>query len=1001
MIKTTYHIHGIFLLIISLLIIGSSCQNQNKLPSHPDFNHHIRPILSNNCYTCHGPDPSSREAGLRLDNHEGATKILESGKQAIVPGNPKASELIKRISSHDPDNQMPPPEAKKQLTEKEIQLLSKWIEQGAEWKEHWAFISPEIPQKFEYQSLHDNIDYLIDQKIASKNLTKSPKSERSALIRRLYYTLTGLPPSPENVKAFLNDDAPNAYEKIVDEVLASPHFGEHWARHWMDLMRYAESKGHEFDFTIGGAWRYRDYLIRAFNQDLPYDELVKEHLAGDQVTPRFHPTENYNEAQLATAFYAFGEGKHGPVDLKIDEAERIDNIIDVTTKSFQGMTVACAKCHDHKFDPLPTTDYYALYGILESARFTPVAARTTFQDLEAVDSIELVEAAIRKLIAKENGVDLDKPSAVQTSFQNEPQEESNIIKEERGKKIIGDFRDGSLDNWFLDGLAFGKRNAIGEPIFDNNGRLLKFENGKASSKILGKGLQGMLRSPNFTIKDKTLTVKAKGKDAAIRVVIDNFQLIQWPIYGELEKMVEGEDWRTYSFDLKMWEGRKAYVEILSGYYEKHQYIIPGDAWVEVEWAVLSEKPVTSIAQKAYASPKATSLNKIESALKLWANRKVTSQRNAFLNHQLQTGNLKRTYPKLKNLLDTKIRLAKSLYDSTFVMGVTEGNMVESPVFVRGNTNSLSEEKMPHGFLTALKSPEHFDSKNSRLALAEVITDTENPLTARVMVNRIWHHLFGRGIVETVDNFGMQGKLPTHPELLDYLSVEFMKSDWSIKHLIREIVLSETFQGSTKASSNCNLKDPENLYLSHFPVRRLWAESIRDGILTVTGNLNTQQFGEPIPIHLTQFMEGRGRPTSGPLDGDGRRSVYNSVRRNFLNPMLLAFDMPVPFSTFGKRNVSNVPAQSLTLMNDPFVQEQAARWAAELICYESAEERIETIYWNAFSRAPDQKELERALEFLKTQATVYQLEKDGWKNDHQVWTDFCHAIFNMKEFIFLL
>ncbi len=990
-----------------LLYNFSACSSDLSIPEHPDFNYHIRPILSNNCYTCHGPDPSSREAGLRLDNFEGATTVLESGKQAIVPGDPKASELIKRITTSDHEDQMPPPEAKKQLTNREIKLLEKWIEQGAEWKEHWAFIPPKMPQELESQSIQKNIDQLINQKLLEENLAPAPRANRNALIRRLYYSLTGLPPAPEQVKQFIQDETPNAYERLVNEVLDSPHFGEHWTRHWMDLVRYAESRGHEYDFTIGGAWQYRDYLIRAFNEDLPYDQLIREHLAGDLTTPRLHPTEHFNEAPLGTAFYAFGEGKHGPVDLKVDEAERIDNIIDVTTKTFQAMTVACARCHDHKFDPLPTTDYYSMYGILESARFTPIAARTTTQVLEARDSIHLVEAAIRRIIARENGINSDAPKTVKTNFQNKPKTDGvknhlNLKrKHKEGITILGDFRNGTLNGWYSDGLAFDGRNAMGKPVFDAQNRLKKLETGKASSKILSKGIQGALRSPNFIINDSFLIVKAKGKDSDIRVIIENFQLIQAPIYDGLEKRVNNEAWREYRFDLSMWQGQKAYVEVLSGYYENQQYQIPKDAWVEVEWVVLHN---ASLKQPVNLNNIGGNLNlppKLNSAVTSFAAQKSTPSEISYLNKQFQNGKIKRTYPQLKKLLKTQKRLAAALYDSTFVIGITSGDKVESPVFERGSTKTLSKEKRPHGFLTVLKSPHGFSSNNGRMGLAEAIVDPKNPLTARVMVNRIWHHLFGRGIVETVDNFGLQGKLPSHPELLDYLAIEFVKSDWSIKNMIRAIVLSEAFQRTTLAGQKNLEEDPENVWLSHYPVQRLEAESIRDGILATSGNLKKIQFGEPIPVHLTEFMDGRGKPRSGPLDGKGRRSVYNSIRRNFLNPMLLVFDMPVPFSTFGKRNVSNVPAQSLTLMNDPFVQQQAECWAAELLCMEGVENRIEAIYWSAFSRAPNEKEMEEAEKFMENQAQEYHFNNNSWQNDHQIWSDFCHAIFNMKEFIFLI
>ena len=283
-------------------------------------------------------------------------------------------------------------------------------------------------------------------------------------------------------------------------------------------------------------------------------------------------------------------------------------------------------------------------------------------------------------------------------------------------------------------------------------------------------------------------------------------------------------------------------------------------------------------------------------------------------------------------------------------------------------------------------------------------DPANPLTARVMINRLWHHVFGRGIVETVDNFGAQGSLPSHPELLDYLALRFVESRWSVKSILREMVLSDAFQRSTLASDGVSEEDPTNMLLSHYPVRRLEAESIRDGLLAVSGRLNPTMFGPPVPIHLTEFMEGRGKPEiNGPLDGDGRRSIYIALRRNFLSPMMLAFDMPIPFSAFGARNVSNVPAQSLTMLNDEFVAEQSRVWGISLMTqpHPDMKSRIEHVYRKAFSRLPDSEELAEAESFLIAEAEYLGIPREDIMVTPEVWIEYCHVIFNQKEFIFLI
>ena len=980
------------------LFLWESCREDNltTIPDHPDFNFDIRPILSENCFLCHGPDVSTREADLRLDIKEGATAILKSGNTAIVSGHPEKSELIRRITCLEEEERMPPIETKKKLTKREIDLLKKWIEQGAEWQLYWAFIAPsktKLPAGYQGNTM----DWFINEKLDGINLKPAKEADKNSLIRRLSYLLIGLPPTSEEVMFFENDHSEDAYEKLVDRLLSSSHFGERWARHWMDLVRYADTRGHEYDFPVIGAWHYRDYLIRAFNADVPYNQFIKEHLAGDLLeNPRFHPTENVNESALATAFFAMGEGTHSPVDIKKDEADRIDNMIDVTSKTFQGMTLACARCHDHKFDPLPTADYYSLYGILESTRFSLVPARSGLQALALVDSIEQYKKAVRELVA---GLNDDPKKAIAMPISNTG-EETGFFKNNR-VEVIGNFRNGSLSGWFSSGIAFGNKNALGDPVFDfEKNKITHFKKAMASSQIYGKGVHGVLRSPTFTINKDRILVRAAGNEATLRIVIDNFQLIQDPIYGGLEKQLLAEDWKGFEMDVSMWKGHKAYIEIMPGRYvakngKYHHFDIKKEAWVEVEYAVAFDDEKSMMNSPVLKNKKFP----YKKVMKDWVNGNPSLNSIYILNKKLRTNGLKYNNSSVASLFYKIDSLSNLLCDSTFVVGVTDGDVVFSSIFIRGDHKQLGDEKQPHGHLTALDGfYERFPQKGSgRMALANAIAHPENPLTARVMVNRIWRHLFGRGIVETVDNFGLQGKLPTHPELLDHLAVSFMENGWSVKKMIRQIVLSETFKRSTNASSKSKKQDPQNLLLQHFPIRRLEAEAIRDGILATSGRLDTTMFGEPFDVYLTGFLEGRGRPPqSGEVDGDGRRSIYQTIRRNFLPQFMMAFDMPTPFSTFGKRNTSNVPAQSLALMNDPFVKGQAEFWAKRLMEKEmKLENRIEKIYLTAFARKPKKEELKEAVHFFEEQKDLNE-GKEEW----QIWADYCHAVFNMKEFIFL-
>jgi hypothetical protein len=940
-------------LCCSLLVYWGCRRIENNMSATVDFNYHIRPILVQKCYLCHGPDAGSRKANLRLDTYEGATALLKSGNRAIDIKHTEKSMMLFRINHKDPEMIMPTPDSKWILTKKEKKQLEKWIHQGADWKPHWAFIAPEA-QNISGKSKHP-IDYFIDKELENQGLSPVEEASKNSLIRRVSFLLTGLPPSPAEVQSFLVDSSPDAYAKMVDKYLDSPHFGERWARHWMDLVRFAETKGHEFDYAIPGAWRYRDYLIRAFNADVPYQQLIKEHLAGDLLPqPRINKKEKINESQLGTLFFAFPEGTHSPVDIRKDEADRIDNLIDVTGKSFLGLTVSCAKCHDHKFDPISTKDYYALYGVMEGTRFTP-ASPYIYETKKRFERLKGVHDSIKNLVLMNRIDQFSRNDGLSTT-----------------DAVLGNFTGPDLNHWKSDGLAFTNETTLGDPLFNKNGILIGFSQGMASSKRLAKGVFGALRSPDFVIDKNYIGVFASGNKATIRIIIDNFQLISYPIYGGLTKQVDNEKMDKYLFDVSRWKGHKAYVEILPGIFENHIFNMPKNAFVEVKYVIsFNDKWI----EPPIFSPK-------------WNARKSPDIK------------------KIKAYLDSKEYYQAGFPDSTeFISSITEGFGKNSHVFIRGNHKDLSKEKVTRSFLSAVSTGKYNlnVSGSGRLALAEAISDKDNPLTYRVFVNRVWHHLFGKGIVETVDNFGLQGKLPSHPALLDYLALSFVNEGYSLKKLIRKIVLSETFKRTTKGKKSAEKKDPYNHYLSYYPLRRLDAESLRDAMLSVSENMNPTLFGESVPVHITPFMNGRGKPrTSGPMDGAGRRSIYVEVRRNFLDPFMSAFDRPIPFSTFGKRTVTNVPAQALILMNDPFVHHQAGVMAKTMNekGISGFTERMNWIYQRAFSRNPSEEELNSARALYESLKKKLQ-GMDKKLTEELCWKEVVHTHFNLKEFIYLL
>jgi hypothetical protein len=906
---------------VLLAVAGSSPARADESVNEEFFERKVRPILVDRCLECHGKD--KQKGGLRLDARESMLKGGDNGP-AVAPGDAGKSLLVQFIR-YDGDIKMPP---KGKLADEEIAVLTKWVAGGAPWpagtgvvqvgprksfdaearaRALWSFQPvrrPPVPEIANLKSQISNpIDAFLLQKLKEKGLSFAPPAGKRALLRRVSFDLIGLPPTPEEIEAFLNDRSPNAYEKVVDRLLASPHYGERWGRHWLDLVRYAETHGHEFDYEIPGAWRYRDYAVRAFNADVPYDQFLTEHIAGDLLPKsRIDSATGTNESLTATAFWWLGEAKHSPVDSRAEYADRIDNQIDVFGKAVLGLTLACARCHDHKFDPISTRDYYALFGVLASSRYS-------LADISD-------PAPIVKALAEINPT----ATSIPDSIASLPEDAS----------VFERFGNGWRDRWDASGLAFRPETGGGFP-----------HSGRESEK-----LTGALRSPTFVIDRPYLAVRVAGRGGQARIILNGLQLIKNPIYGGLAQSVNhGEDWHWVVFDLKMWKGQPAYFELLDN----------GGGWAAISGAWFAETP--------------------------------PSNRGG-------DGETGRGGEKERKIRESGRRIPEPKLAPT----MCDGNGRNERIFIRGNHKTLGAEA-PRAFLEVFGAGP-FQSKGSgRLELAKAISDPDNPLTARVLVNRLWKHHFGVGIVSSPDDFGNQGQPPTHAELLDWLASEFMDGGWSIKKMHRLLVLSVAYRQSSRATLKQAAKavtiDPQNRLLHRQNVRRLEAEAIRDAMLAVSGRLDRSIGGPSVLPHLTEHQVGRGRPSSGPLDGNGRRSIYLQVRRNFLNPMFSAFDYPTPFTTMGKRSVSNVPAQALVMLNNPFVLQQAEQWAKRTLAGpdRTSVERVQSMYLEAFCRPADREEIGLALAFLGAAA-----EEHG--NDGKVWADFAHVLFNAKEFIFV-
>ena len=1030
------------------------------------FEKRVRPLLIERCQSCHGADKAKGD--LRLDSRSAMLKGGGNGPAAI-PGNPAESLIIDAVNYGDLV-QMPP---KSKLPAAEIATLTKWVEMGAAWpgpdapptaapskgfdlKErarHWSFrpirpVDPPAVQDAGWPATP--VDRFVLAGLEAARLRPAADADRRTLIHRASFDLIGLPPTPAEVDAFLADASPRAFEAVVDRLLASPAYGERWGRHWLDLVRYAETGGHEFDYDIPLAYKYRDYVIRALNADVPFDQFLVEHLAGDLLdTPR-RDADGRNESVVGTAFALLGEGTHSPVDVREDEVARIDNQIDVLSKTFLGLTVSCARCHDHKFDAITTKDYYALAGYFQSSRAalafldppsklkpqldTLAALKSDLKRAMAASTVEpkiaayllasrqVAPAAVTNLslVAHDHGLDVSTLGRWVEAFRGPASrspanplrgwDAAGAADVAGGSELFEGFDGPGFDGWFPAGDAFGGGPTRPGDLIVRGGKAASMlAPGVAHSGAIADRLQGVLRSKTFTITRRYLDYLAAGRGGRIKVIVDGFEKIRDPIYGALTLAVDSAEPRWHRMDLSMWAGHRAHVELADGatiLYEGQTSLAPGDGFLavdEIRAVDAGDPPGRPLRGIDAATPEARAAQVegvVVEALKRWrAGEPIEVEAGSILAWLIDRGLLAMGGPDVARLAAKYKEIEATIAEPSLAPALVDGDGEDERVMIRGSHKNPGEV-VPRRFLEAIAGPDQpsAGAGSGRLELARRLVDPANPLTARVLVNRLWKHHFGEGIVRSTDDFGVMGRPPTDPALLDYLATEFAGGGWSIKKMQRTLMLSRTYRMSSRTTPEADLADPSNVLLHRMNARRLEAEALRDSILSASGRLDRGMFGPSVPTHLTAFMEGRGRPgASGPLDGNGRRGVYLNIRRNFLDPMLLAFDFPTPSSTVGRRNVSNVPAQALTLLNDPFVVGQARLWADRALreVPGPASGRVEALYVTAFSRPPTAVERDEALSFLAEQTKLY----DG-PDDPRAWADLCHVLFNVKEFLYV-
>jgi len=1021
---------------LAIIIVGSCLLLPSAQPVDTAFfENRVRPILVEHCGKCHGVGEVAKvKGGLRLDSKKALLAGGDNGP-AIVLGKPETSRLMTAINYLDPDLQMPP---RGKLPAQAISDISAWIAAGAPWpgsekatashglaafdlaerkSRHWAWkplARTPLPA-----DQGDPIDQLLTRARKEAGVTAAQPTDRRTLLRRLSFDLTGLPPTPEETEAFVADSSADALAMQVDRLLASPRFAEHWARHWLDLVRYAETRGHEFDFPIPNAWQYRDYVIRALDADVPYNQYLIEHLAGDLLDkPRLNSKDGFNESILGTGFFFLGEEVHSPVDVRQDEADRIDNRIDVLGKTFLGLTIACARCHDHKFDAISTKDYYALYAVLESASYRQAR----------FDTIEHEKALVKRLATLRMEHSAKVAKALAPVLERLATEWPKIATEARAKadhplhrvvtapfisgktlnpqtRVLVDYAKLPDGGWLPDGGAFGtgpravgelqpsfstpklfthdaaQRDAFWPALPDAPGN--QAEPGSLSYPRAGR----TLATPTFQLNSGKVHILASGK-GTIRACVGSHVLVLGPLHGEMVRGFDhGSSLRWHGMGLERYAGLPCHIEISSD-----------DPACSLVMVVEGENPgpvpepsTTGINPQAllHEAARLAKLgqplaSKVEDATFINILMGTPLAQDAAVTKSLESW--KAAELALKAELPGPSRLAPACIDGT---GMTE------KVFVRGSPRALGEA-VPRRFIEALDPAPLPGSGSGRLDLAKKITDpATTPLLPRVLVNRLWHHLTGRGLIPSVDNFGELGDRfahPAHGELLDYLALSFVSDGWSVKKMIRRIALSQTYSMSSRMDPTSITKDPGNHFYHAARIRRLSGESLRDSLLALSGRLDERRFGPPIPPYMTAFQDGRGKPASGPLDGDGRRSVYLGVRRNFLSTWMLAFDTPNPFSTVGRRTISNVPAQALVLLNDPLVHQQAQFWAKRLAGKEPDDARVaRSVLESGFNRKPSPEEIADALAFVEARRS-----EPGTSREDALAL-LAHAVINTKEF----
>jgi Protein of unknown function (DUF1553)/Protein of unknown function (DUF1549)/Planctomycete cytochrome C len=965
------------LLCAAAAMCGSLHATSAAEPNYEFFEQRIRPVLVEHCGECHSAQAKTLRGGLRVDSRQALRRGGDSGP-ALVPGKPDESLLLAALRYEGPKM---PPQGK--LPAEVISDFVKWIESGAPdprdseapvaaravdveaGRRFWSFQPPvrrPLPEPAESAWARTPIDRFILAALERQGLRPAADADRWALVRRAYFDLIGLPPTPEEIDAFVEDKSPGAFAHLVERLLESPRFGERWGRHWLDVARFAETTGGGRSMFFGSAWRYRDYVIRSFNEDKPYDRFVVEQLAGDLL-----PCDDYRQGQdqlVATAFLALGPTNYEEQDKSQLRMDVIDEQIDTTGRAFLGLTLGCARCHDHKFDPIPTTDYYALAGIFGSTlslvndnvsawitRPLPVepAAREALaahaQKIAAVQArLDERQAELRRL----------RPGAASVTLVADAAELPGIVVDDTAAQRVGEWTESKSVRAF-----------VGKGYVHDGGT------GKGNKSIAFRA--DLPRSGKYDVRMSYSPSKNRATRVPVKVTYDGGESI---VFVNQRQAPSHDGLFTPLGAFRFANDQTAIVTVTND--KTSDGVVVADA---VQF-------VPSEGQAAQG-PTTPSAHRGDSETAVGGAAHDPTATNEMV-HLLETEltRLKKDLAALKKSAPPAPPVVMSVRD--------EAKVADCAVCIRGELKNPGAV-VPRGFVTVATMgpmPKLPADSSGRLELARWIASGENPLAARVMVNRIWHHLFGAGIVRTVDNFGVAGERPSHPELLDYLALRFVEQHWSIKAMIREIMLSRTYQLGSRRSTECRSADPSNRLLAGQNRRRLDAEEIYDSMLALGGALNLNGGGDTIrPGTKAEY---------GYTFDVGRRAVYLPVLRNRLHEMLAVFDFPDPNLSIGDRTVSTLATQALFMMNSPLVMDQARNAAQLLLDAKQAggeplddEARLENLYRRALGRLPSHAERQAAMQFLAVA---------GSPDDEAArlvrWSTLCQALIGCIDFRYI-